>query len=78
MLTDLGAHLTPTYKAVCLSAFLDPRVEIDADLARVAGMDGNAARILQAARLLDQPDRLARFIRSGDREEADRLMAMFR
>lgn len=48
------SHLE-TLRAIALAANdVSPRTPIDADLSAEAGMDGNYARQLQAARMLDE------------------------
>lgn len=78
MISTLGAGsaLDTARRAYALSLYLDPRVQIDPDLAREAGMDGNGARFLMAARLLDQPERLEAFLRPET--HAERLLAVLR
>lgn len=48
------SHLD-TLRAICLAANdIRPMAPIDGDLSAEAGMDGNYARLLQAARMLDE------------------------
>ena len=48
------SHLDTLRAIYLLASDLSVTTEIDADLAREAGMDGNLQRLLQAARQLDQ------------------------